>query len=802
MNFSIRQYTFFSILLIATLAIAFSYRINASFIETQNEIELSRQSAATQELKHALQITLENINQSARYLSQWQEVRQQLDNPEIFAYWYSVRFKQHAFDLQKYTEDLMIYDNSGKALSKLDNVNLEYKISVENISTISYFIENDTQLLYYIPIYDSAKNLNTLGFLNVRLNFLSLLKTMGHFQHIELQTLEFKQPLPNQLLTGIRPELFTFKLIKSGSIQILETLLKESIVELIIIIAVPSVLLLIFVIFLIGNPIRSITSYINDLRKTGSSDVLPYNQNLQIKEINEIYHSISQYHKELSEKEENLSLTLNSIGDAVITTDSRYRIVRMNPVAERLTGWSHSNAVNRKLKEVFNLIDPDDKQPVALDYKAITKLAYSRQSLNEVTLVSKNGNEFSISESAAPIVTPDGDTVGLVIVFNDITEKKIKDEQLQQSQKMDALGKLTGGIAHDFNNMIGIILGYSEILQFKTEKSSAEYDYIKQIHFAADRARQLTSKLLAFSSKSIHTKSVCDVNELIESEQHMLSKTLTARIKLKLNLEKELWPVELEPGSFQDALLNICINAMHAMPDGGSLSIDTRNIHLQEADQFQTDLIPGDYILISVTDTGIGMDKQTRLRIFDPFFTTKGEKGTGLGMSQVYGFVKQSSGTINIYSEQGYGTKVTIYIPRAYTAAQKELDKDQDALKDYKGNETVLVVDDEAALTNLCCNILSQAGYNTVPATSAKMALEVLQKQPVDLLLSDVIMPEMDGFELSAIVAKQYPQIKIQLVSGFTGDHSSRGSTLETNILSKPFSANELLSKVRQALDL
>jgi len=311
--------------------------------------------------------------------------------------------------------------------------------------------------------------------------------------------------------------------------------------------------------------------------------------------------------------------------------------------------------------------------------------------------------------------------------------------------------------------------------------------------------------LLAFSRKGSHEQSTTDINELINSEQDMLKKMLTVRIDLILKLEDKLWPVFLDPLQLQDVILNICINAMHAMPNGGKLTIRTQNKHFEPEDITYVDLNKGDYVLLSITDTGYGMDQETRKKIFDPFFTTKGENGTGLGLSQAYGFIMQSGGSVHVYSEPGMGTKMSIYLPRQQETSNNT-DSHQKALKETiysaQNNETILVVDDEPSLLKLSCQILKDHGYRTLLANNADEALAILEENHVDLLLSDIIMPDKDGYVLAEIVGKKYPEIKIQLVSGFNEQPDKRmlESDLYKHQLSKPFSANELLKTVGDLL--
>ena len=807
MLLSIKQYAVLIVLFIAFLVSVFTYQITTKLDNTRYRIEVSQKQSSLNELQNAITITLDNIRQSTDNLSQWQEVRQQIDNPDIFAYWYNVRFKKFAFDLHRYTQELMIYDVNGKALAKLDDNTLPYTINNENIDGFCFRIINGTDIISISPVYRGEKNKSIIGYLGTRIQLLPLLKSLSVFQYIELDTLLLDKGDKPLFINSLQAENFTYDLRKAEGILVLEAQMRESILGLLLLIVIPTMILLIVLIFLVGIPIKEVDNYINRLRT--APEIIndkTYRSIFQIKELKSVYDSLIKYHTELSQKEEHISLTLNSIGDAVITTDAENRVVRMNPVAEQLTGWSFAEAEGEPVNQIFNLIDVFSRNRIDGPFEKVINTGKIVHISEDSILISKQGAEYHISDSAAPIRDEAGKIRGIVLVFNDITQRKLKDEQLQQSQKMDALGKLTGGIAHDFNNLLGVILGYSELLASLLDGQPKSLRYAKQIHGAGERARKLTAKLLAFARKETPEATLTDVNQLILSEQHMLAKTLTARIELKLQLDDDVWPVHIDQSQLRDAILNMSINAMHAMPDGGTLTLSTKNIVADEFARRHIDLDAGDYLQLSITDTGTGMDKYTCRKIFDPFFTTKGDEGTGLGMSQVYGLVQQSHGAIHASSEPGSGTRITIYLPRYQAFDSEAEDEPEPGLHNGvipQGSETILVVDDETALLELSCQILDDHGYRTLQASSGAEALDILEKHAVDLLLSDVIMPKMNGYQLAEIVAEKYPQIKIQMVSGFNDDRNIEleNDYLHKRQLHKPFSSAEMLNRVRQALD-
>lgn len=473
-------------------------------------------------------------------------------------------------------------------------------------------------------------------------------------------------------------------------------------------------------------------------------------------------------------------------------------------------------------KEFYKLLgyEPDEVEPNPENfYSRVHKddLEYVQQEL--IRPFSEEGHEYQaeyrvilpddsmriLSGHGKIIYDAEGEPWRYVGTTLDVTERRAQEEKLRRSQKMDALGKLTGGIAHDYNNLLGIILGYTEQLSSQLGDNKNLNKYVRDIKNAAERGTRLTSKLLGFSkSKTFDTK-VLEINTILREQQLILEKTLTARIKLKYDLAKNAWPVEVDSSELEDAILNLCINAKHAMSNGGEFSIRTRNKHLDEKDASQMNLAAGDYVEIGFCDTGVGMDKGIKERIFEPFFTTKGESGTGLGLSQVYGFVERSNGAILVYSEPGQGSRFVLYFPKSQQSFNAAKSFTEDGVTRLDGDETVLVVDDEQAMVELLQEILSSRGYHVLTANNGVEALKVLEKQskPVDLIITDVIMPEMDGYQLAAQVYKQYPQTKIQMVSGFADDRHAAFSdeNLHQNMLYKPYTIDTLLSRIRTVLD-
>ncbi len=494
---------------------------------------------------------------------------------------------------------------------------------------------------------------------------------------------------------------------------------------------------------------------------------------------------------------------LDTMLEAVFTLAENGELLTFNRAAEKLFGYAAEEIIGQSgwtvLSEQFIKVHRH-LMNMYLETRDLKWLGVSR----DIEGLRKDGTRFPMRMAIAPLGKNNGGDQRFIVSLQDLTRFKQQEEQLRRSQKMDALGKLTGGIAHDFNNMLGIIIGYTDLLQASLKGQTKNEGYAEEIFRASQRGAQLTEKLLGFSRQKVAIAERLSINTVLQDQQHMLAKALTPRILLTYDLTERLWPAYLDSGDLLDAILNISINAMHAMPEGGKLAIATGNEHVNEFDAPLKGLPKGDYVLLSISDTGCGMDKETQDKIFDPFFSTKGELGTGLGLSQVYGFIERSNGSVRIYSEPGHGTLISLYFPRY---------KDIDSRKNKQippsppltqgGQETILVVDDEAALLNLSTEIFSQQGYKVIPVASGRQALEVLKNTPVNLLLSDVIMPEMDGYQLAAEVQAQYPKVKIQLASGFTDDrHSDKMSTdLLDNIIQKPFNIKEVLTRIRSLLD-
>lgn len=404
------------------------------------------------------------------------------------------------------------------------------------------------------------------------------------------------------------------------------------------------------------------------------------------------------------------------------------------------------------------------------------------------------------------------DWSAIIATYEDITERKQLEKDLRRAQKMKAVGQLTGGIAHDFNNILSIIMGNLEILQRITANDEKALGRIEMALKGAKRGADITKKLLNFSSMGAHEVSLVSMNKFIENLKELIAKSLTASIKVETHLANDLWPVALDPGDLEDAILNLSLNARDAMPDGGVLIIETANKILDESHVLSNpDAEAGEFVMISVSDTGMGMTDEIKERVFEPFFTTKEQgKGTGLGLSMVYGFIHRSGGHLNIYSEVGAGTTIQIYLPRVRDQVNSD-DVINTTFTDLpRGTETILIVEDEEDLLDIAVSHLDELGYKCLVATDSKQALKVLQENKgIELLFSDIIMPgELDGYQLALAAHEEYPELKILLASGFTkkreeyvNGENKFLSQLTSELLNKPYNQRELALVIRNTFD-
>jgi nitrogen-specific signal transduction histidine kinase/CheY-like chemotaxis protein len=395
----------------------------------------------------------------------------------------------------------------------------------------------------------------------------------------------------------------------------------------------------------------------------------------------------------------------------------------------------------------------------------------------------------------------------------DITQRKQVEErmaslqeQLYQSQKMEAIGRLAGGISHDFNNLLTIIKGYSQLFRLGLKESDPLRENIKQITQATDRASGLIRQLLAFSRRQILEMKVLDLNTVLGDLEKMLRRVIGEDIELVTLSADDLGRVKTDPGQIEQVVMNLAVNAKDAMPNGGRLTIETANVDLDDAyAHSHIDVTPGRYVMLSVSDNGVGMSPEVKERVFEPFFTTKErDKGTGLGLSTVYGIVKQSEGNIWVYSEQGKGTTFKIYLPRVEEALE-DLEEKVVTEELPHGSETILVVEDEERVRQLAAYLLENQGYKVLQACDGDDALRICEKHrdPIPLMLTDVVMPKMNGRASYERLMTLHPEMKVLYMSGYTEDAIVHHGVLEQeiNYIQKPFALEGLAGKVRQVLD-
>jgi two-component system, cell cycle sensor histidine kinase and response regulator CckA len=417
-------------------------------------------------------------------------------------------------------------------------------------------------------------------------------------------------------------------------------------------------------------------------------------------------------------------------------------------------------------------------------------------------LVSRDGAEVPIEYSASPVRDDSGSVRGAILVFRDISKRQQLEEQATHSQKMDAVGRLAGGVAGDFNNVLTVITGYAELLRAEVAPGTALRRFVDEIIYSGERAAALTRHLLAFSRGSAAQPRVLDLGTVIANMEPMLHRLLGQNIELILLASPGLGRIKADPSQIEQVVVNLAANARDAMPEGGKVVVETANVDLEDgAASRNLGLKPGTYVMLAVSDTGIGMDPETRSRLFEPFFTTKPPgKGSGLGLATVYGAIKQSDGQVTVYSQPGCGTIFEIYLPRVKDTIAEPLRKHMS-----QGSETILLVDDEEGVRKLVCAVLKSNGYDVLEASNGGAALAAYERNAhkINMVLTDVVMPQMTGFELGQELEGRKPGLKILYMSGYR-DNAIGGAESEPPkaFLHKPFTPDVLLTKVREVLDL
>jgi PAS domain S-box-containing protein len=498
----------------------------------------------------------------------------------------------------------------------------------------------------------------------------------------------------------------------------------------------------------------------------------------------------------------NTSETLRTLIDAsvlaIVALDRDARVTLWNNAATRLFGWSAQEVLGLPLPSI-----PEERRAEfdegRVRGRAGEGVTYETQRRR------KDGSLVDVLRSSAAIFDPQGALVGSMVIFVDITERKRLEEQLRQAVKMEGIGRLAGGIAHDFNNLLTVIGGRSYLLLSQLPAGHAMRHHLLLIQQTGDRAAALTRQLLAFSRKQTLAPTVIHINEVVSGMRTLLERMLGEDVDLLMDLDPSLGHVTADPGQLEQVILNMAVNARDAMPEGGRLTLETRHVDVDPTDARQeVEPAPGPYEVLSISDTGVGMDAATGARVFEPFFTTKAVgKGTGLGLATAYGIIKQSGGHITVHSEPGNGTIFRIYLPRTESSESASLAVEETAAR--RGTEGVLLAEDDVNLRVLARDILAGEGYTVLESRDVEDALHIAEHQDgtIHLLLTDVVMPHMSGRALAHAVKRFRPDVKVLYMSGYTDDAISHHGVLDpgTALLQKPFSPAALARKVREVLD-
>lgn len=505
--------------------------------------------------------------------------------------------------------------------------------------------------------------------------------------------------------------------------------------------------------------------------------------------------------KQLVESEELFRLITENAADMIVVVDAKGRRIYNSPSYEKILGYTPQELGGTT---AMDQIHPEDLDKVL---KAASEARRTGAGTNlEYRMRHKNGSWRTL-ESSTSTVLKDGLVETLVIVNRDVTERKHLEEQFRQSQKMEAVGRLSGGVAHDFNNLLGVIIGYGEIVQAGTPEDSPLKACADEMLKAGHRAAGLTRQLLAFSRQQVMDPRVLDLNIVVKDMEKMLRRLIGEDIRLRTELDPALANIRADQGQIEQVIMNLAVNARDAMPKGGELTLNTSNFRMDEdfVRRYPYPVLVGEYVLLTVADNGMGMDAVTRARVFEPFFTTKGKgKGTGLGLSTVYGVVKQSGGYIDVISEPRAGATFKIYLPKV-TAAAEPQQESAELPTSLHGTETVLLVEDEVALRKLSRHLLELCGYEVLEAESGDEALKIIQEHQkvIHLLLSDVVMPGMSGRDLADQLVLHRPETRVVYMSGYTGQTVGQHGVIAEGsfFLPKPFTREGLARKVREALD-
>ncbi len=508
----------------------------------------------------------------------------------------------------------------------------------------------------------------------------------------------------------------------------------------------------------------------------------------------------------LHKKESYFRALFENAGDAIFIEDENNRIVDVNNRACELLGYRRQELLRMRIPDVHAV-----RMPAQEDGLVKEDLPRSHGIPFESIDITKDGVFVPVEITTVKLTTGDENLV--LSIVRDITERKLAEvekeklqSQLIQSQKIESVGRLAGGVAHDYNNMLGVILGHTDLALLKGDDNHPLHDHLLAIRHAAQRSAELTQQLLAFARRQTIAPLTMDLNAAVTTTLQMLQLLIGEDIVLDWLPGAEAYPVKIDPSQFDQLLMNLCINARDAISGAGRISIETRKTTIDEA-YCATKLyfVPGDYAVLIVSDNGSGMDRQTQAKIFEPFFTTKSlGRGTGLGLATVYGIVKQNNGFINVYSEPGQGTTFSLYLPLSEDLNLADV-KSPGSTIATNNNETILVVEDEQNLLHICQTMLLDLGYKVLAADTPEAALLLAadHKDGIDLLLTDVVMPGMNGRELQAQMQKSNPGVKCLFMSGYTANVISHHGVLDQDVhfIQKPFTFKDIGKKITETLN-
>jgi PAS domain S-box-containing protein len=505
--------------------------------------------------------------------------------------------------------------------------------------------------------------------------------------------------------------------------------------------------------------------------------------------------------KALHESERRLAeqaALLDKANDAIMVCGIDQRVLYWNRSAERLFGWTSGEVVGRLIQEILAIDSPQTED-------ALAKVLEHGEWSGEIRHKNRHGQNLVVESRWTLVRGDSGEAHSILSINADISARVAIEQRLQQAERLKAVGQLTGGVAHDFNNLLTVITGNTEILVEELAGDRDLQELAATIGGAAKRGAALTRRLLTFAQRQTLEPRSVDLVALLLQSRGLLRRAMPETIDIEFVKDPKLWPALVDPGQLEDAMLNLCLNARDAMPDGGRLTIEVANTVLdQDFHDRNPDVAVGDYVMVAVTDTGTGIKPENLNQVFDPFFTTKEfGKGTGLGLSMVYGFIKQSRGHVSIYSEPGLGVSVKMYLPRAATLAERAEDAVA-PLSELRGSETILVVEDDDLVRRNVARQLTALGYQAITAASGQAAMDVLRSDaPIDLLFTDVIMPGgMNGSDLAAAARTLRPDLRLLFTSGYTEDAIVRSGRLDPGLLllNKPYPLIELARKTRAAL--